>query len=75
MSEIPLRTSPGRPPLYPWRDVSVGESFTIPSPETGGPTLASVRNMACQYRRKYGLRFRVHGPSTARVWTVTRIAA
>lgn len=55
--------------------MAVGESFTVPLPEAGGPALISVRNMACQYFRRYRLKFRVSCTANRNGWVVTRIAA
>lgn len=64
----------GRPPLYPWLDVDVGESFRVPV--DGGPKLSSLRCMAFQTTRRHpGYRFRVSPVPVRSAWIVTRIAA
>lgn len=71
----PTRPTRGRPAIYPWRDIEIGEEFTAPVPSAGGPTLNSLRNMACQVHRKHPtLRFRVNPVPVRNRWIVTRIA-
>ena len=60
--------------MYPWREIAVGESFKVlPPPE--GPTVTSLRNMACQVQRRHpGLKFRVSPHLIRNRWLVTRSA-
>ena len=68
------RQKAGRPPLYPWLDVDVGESFRVPV--DSGPKLSSLRCMAFQTSRRHkGYRFRVSSVPVRGAWIVTRIAA
>jgi hypothetical protein len=55
VSTIPIPLPAGRPPLYPWRDLAVGETFFVPAAKRG--RRASLANMAYATGRRLGMKF------------------
>lgn len=46
--EIPKRTGRGRPPIYPFRNMQVGDSIFVPTDD-----VAMVRNAAASYKTRH----------------------
>lgn len=75
-SGVPLPESPharGRQPIYPWRDLNVGESFFVPCKEGEGPRILIRRITPTAYKagRKLGKTFTSRSmPDGVRVWRV-----
>jgi hypothetical protein len=62
-------TKPGRPPIYPFEQMAVGDSFLIHNPTT--KKARSVRNAAFSYGKNHSYRFSASNASNGlRVWRI-----
>lgn len=63
-SGIPMPTIQGRPNMYPWKDMAVGDSF---KPEN--TPIRTMYTMACRAGKLYGKKFAVRSTENGyRVW-------
>lgn len=60
----------GRPPVYPWRDMAVGDSFAVPVPSgRGSAQRSAARLQAKRHGGRYTCRTRVEdGVRVVRIW-------